>query len=106
MPQSKQKIERKSALVNEALKNPIADRKRLRDLATVKDPLSHSQLAERLGYKSKGAVDGYLKRMKKRGLLIIRKKSGAKKNEGAMIIELTPKAKEMLQALDEHLTSQ
>lgn len=63
---SKQEIEQKSALTEQAMKIREDDRKRLREVRFVKGTLSYSQWAERLWFKSKGAVLAFFERMEEK----------------------------------------
>jgi hypothetical protein len=106
-PESGEQIGQKADLVTEAFKIPSSDRKRLMEIDLVNEALSYSQWAERLWYKgrSKGAVRNFFNRMRRLGLLTVRHEKNAKKNVGSIVVELTPLAKSLLRAIQEHLES-
>lgn len=98
-------LQQTADLVSEALKIPSLDRKRLKEIDLVKGPLSYSQWSERLWFnsKSKGAVGQFFERMRRLGLISIRQEKSGNKNTGSTVVQLTPTAKVLLQAIEEHL---
>lgn len=100
---SEDDLQERADLVSEALQISSIDRKRLKEIGRVRIPLSYSQWAQRLWFKSKGAVLQFFQREGRLGLVIVTQTKSGNKNTGSTFVQLTPTAVKLLRAFEEHL---